>query len=49
MSDIDKFVSREVMTIQEEEKASYKVAAKARPILNSLSSSEWYFTLMEQR
>ena len=44
MNGIDKFV-REAMPIQEEEKASGKPAAKARPILKPSSTSEWDFTL----
>ena len=39
MSGIDKFV-REAMPIQEEENASGKPAAKARPILKPSSTSE---------
>ena len=45
---VDKFV-REAMPIQEEEKASVKPAAKARPILKASSTSGWDFTLVEQR
>ena len=45
---IDKFL-REVMPIQEEEKASGKPAAQARPILEPSSTSGWDFTPMEQR
>ena len=45
---IDKFV-REAMPIQEEEKASGKPAAKARPLLKSPSSSGWDFTPIEHR
>ena len=45
---IDKFV-RDAMPIQEEERASVKPAAKARPILKPSSTSAWDFTLMEQR
>ena len=45
---IDKF-GRETMPIQEEEKASVKPAAKARPILKPSSTSGWGFTPMEQR
>ena len=48
MNGVDKFV-REAMPIQEEEKASRKPAAKARPILNPSSTSGWDSTLMEQR
>ena len=44
---IDKFV-REAMPIQEEEKASGKPAAKARPILKPSSTSGWDFTAIEQ-
>ena len=40
MNGIDKFV-REAMPIQEEEKASGKPAAKARPILKPSSTSGW--------
>ena len=45
---IDKFV-REAVPIQEEEKASEKPAAKARPILKPSSTSDWDFTPVEQR
>ena len=45
---IDKFV-REAMPIQEEEKASGKPAAKARPRLQPSSISGWDFTPMEHR
>ena len=45
---IDKFV-REAMPIQEEETASGKPAAKARPISKSSSTSGWDFTPIEQR
>ena len=48
MNGIDKFV-REAMPIQEEEKASVKRAAKARPILKPSSTSDVNFTLIEQR
>ena len=48
MNGIDKFV-REAMPIQEEEKASGKPAAKARPILKPSSKSGWDFTPIEQR
>ena len=48
MNGIDKFV-REAMPIQEEEKASEKPAAKARPILKPSSTSGWDFTPIEQR
>ena len=44
---IDKFV-REAMPIQEEEKGSWKPAAKARPILKPSSTSGWDFTPVEQ-
>ena len=44
---IDKFV-REVMPIQEEEKASEKPAAKARPILKPSPTSGWDSTLMNR-
>ena len=44
----DKFV-REAMPIQEEEKASGKPAAKARPILKPSSTSGWDIILVEQR
>ena len=45
---VDKFV-REAMPIQEEEKASEKPAAKARPILTPPSTSGWEVTPIEQR
>ena len=45
---IDTFV-REAMPIQEEEKASKKPAAKARPILKPSSASCWDCTLVEQK
>ena len=45
---IDKFV-REAMPIQEEEGASVKPAAKARPILKPSSTSNVNFTPIEQR
>ena len=45
---IDKFV-REARPIQEEEKASGKSAAKARPILKPSSTSGWDSTLVEPR
>ena len=45
---IDKFV-KESMPIQEEEKASGKPAAKARPKLKPSSTSGWDSTPMEQR
>ena len=45
---IEKIV-REAMPIQEEEKASGKPVAKARPISQSSSTSGWDFTPMEQR
>ena len=48
MSGIDKF-AREAMPIQEEEKASGKPAAKARPTLKPSSTSDMNFTQMEQR
>ena len=48
MNGVDKFV-REAMLIQEEEKASGKPAAKARPILKPSSTSGWDFTPLEQR
>ena len=48
MNGIDKFV-REAMTIQKEEKASGKPAAKGRPILKPSSTSGWHFTPVEQR
>ena len=48
MDGIDKFV-REAMPIQEEEKASGKPAAKARPISNSSSISDVNFIPMEKR
>ena len=48
MNGIDKFV-REVIPVQQEEKASGKPAAKARPILKPSSTSGWGFTPMEQR
>ena len=44
----DKFV-REDMPIQEEEKASGKPAAKARPILKPSSTSGWDFIPIGQR
>ena len=37
------------MPIQEEEKASEKPAAKARPTLKPSSTSGWDFTLIDQR
>ena len=37
------------MPIQEEEKASWKPAAKARPILKPSSTSGWDFIPIEQR
>ena len=40
---IDKFVRREAMPIEEEEKASVKPAAKARPMLKPPSTSGWDF------
>ena len=45
---IDKFV-REAMSIQEEEKASGKPAANARPILKPASTSGWNSIPTEQR
>ena len=48
MNGIDKFV-REAMPIQEEEKASEKPAAKARPLLKPSSTSDWDFAPIEQR
>ena len=48
MKGLDKFV-REAMPIQEEEKASGKTAAKARPILKPSSTKGWDFTPVEQR
>ena len=48
MKGIDKIL-REAMPIQEEEKASVKPAAKARPILKPSSTSGWYSTPVEQR
>ena len=45
---IDKLI-REAMPIEEEEKASGKPAAKARPITKPSSTSCWDFTLVEQR
>ena len=45
---IHKFV-REAMPIQEEENASVKIAAKARPILKPSSTSGWGFILIGQR
>ena len=45
---IDKFV-REAMPIREEEKASGKPAAKARPILKPSSTSGWVFIPTGQR
>ena len=48
VSGFDKLV-REAMPIQEEEKASWKPAAKTRPILRPSSTSGWDFTPVEQR
>ena len=48
MNGIDKFV-REAMPIQEEEKASGKPAAKARPILKPSSISDVNSILIGQR
>ena len=48
LNDIDKFV-RDVMTIQEEEKALEKVTTKARSILKPSSTSDWDFTPIEKR
>ena len=45
---VEKYV-REAMPIQEEERASGKPAAKARPILKPSSTSNWNFIPMEQR
>ena len=45
---VEKYV-REAMPIQEEERASVKPAAKARPILKPSSTSNWNFIPMEQR
>ena len=45
---IDKFV-REAMPIEQEEKASVKPAAKAKPILKPSSRSGWDFYPIEQR
>ena len=45
---IDKFV-REAMSIQEEVKASWQPAAKARPTLKPSSTGGWDFTPIEQR
>ena len=45
---VEKYV-REAMPIQEEERASEKPAAKARPILKPSSTSNWNFIPMEQR
>ena len=45
---IDKFV-REAMPIQEEEKASGKPAANARPTFKPSSTSGWDFIFIEQR
>ena len=45
---IDKF-ARETMPFQEEEKASVKPDAKARPILKPSSTSGWGFTPMEKK
>ena len=46
-NDIDKFV-REVMPIQEEEKAPEKPAAKARPLLKPSSTSGWDLLLLNR-
>ena len=48
MNGIDKFV-REAMPIQEEEKATWKPAAKARPILKPSSTSGWDSVPIGQR
>ena len=48
MNGIDKFV-RETMPIQDEERASGKPAAKARPMLEPSSTSGRDFTPVEQR
>ena len=45
---VEKYV-REAMPIQEEERASAKLDAKARPRLISSSTSNWNFKPMEQR
>ena len=45
---VEKYV-REAMPIQEEEKASGKPAAKARPTLKPALTSNWIFIPMEQR
>ena len=45
---VEKYV-REAMPIQEEERASGKPAAKARPTLKPSSTSNWNFIPMEQR
>ena len=47
VNSIDKFV-REAMPIQEEETASWKPAAKARPILKPSSTSGWDSTPLNQ-
>ena len=44
---VEKYV-KEAMPIQEEERASGKPAAKARPILKPSSTSNWNFVPMEQ-
>ena len=48
MTGVEKYV-REAMPIQEEERASGKPAAKARPILKPSSTSNWNFIPMGQR
>ena len=48
MNGVDTFV-REAMPIQEEEKASGKPAAKARPVLKPSSTSDVKFIPVEQR
>ena len=48
MNGVEKYV-REAMPIQEEERASEKPHAKARPILKPSSTSNWNFIPMEQR
>ena len=48
MNGVDKYV-REAMPIQEEERASGKPTAKARPIFKPSSTSNWNFIPMEQR
>ena len=48
MNGLEKYVS-EAMSIQEEERASGKPVAKAKPILKPSSTSNWNFIPMEQR